>query len=101
MKCLPSSRNCGQKWPPSPAGLVAGEIEPPCADTRDKPPPTTGGKTITSSAFHAAPPQHDTLLAMICARPLDTRTFFRLFSEKHPTHSPSGDQNGVFAPSVP
>ena len=80
--------------------VVAGETGPPCADTRDNP-AGPAANTITSLAFHAAPPLVCTLVATTWVSPVDTRTFFKLFAAKNPIHWLSGDQNGVFAPSVP
>ena len=99
MKCVPSARNCGQKWLPSVA-VVAAVTGPPWAETRDSPPGPVVN-TMTSRAPHAAPPLVWTLAATICVSPLDTRIFLRLLAAKKPIHSPSADQNGVFAPSVP
>jgi len=61
----------------------------------------TGVITDASLAFHAAPPLVCTLVATTWVSPVDTRTFFKLFAAKNPIHWLSGDQNGVFAPSVP
>src|SRR3954466_7788527 len=99
MKWSPSPRNCGQKWLPS-LEVVAADTGPPLADTRNKPPGPVM-KTITSSAFHVAPPLVCTFGATTCVRALDTRVFFKVLAAKNPIHWPSGDQNGVLAPSVP
>ena len=99
MKWCPSPRNCGQKWLPSLA-VVAADTGPPCADTRDRPPGPVVNR-ITSWALHVAPPFVCTFVATTWMSPLDTRIFFKLLAEKNPIHSLSGDQNGVFPPSVP
>src|SRR4051794_23168267 len=99
MKGSPSPRNCGQKWLPS-LEVVAADTGPPLADTRNKPPGPVMN-TITSSAFHVAPPLVCTFAATTCVRALDTRVFFKVLAAKNPIHWPSGDQNGVLAPSVP
>src|SRR5215218_8330314 len=98
MKCLPPRRNCGEKRIPS--SIVERETGPPFAETRLKP-SRNPGKITTSSTFHAAPPNVDTSCAITCVRPLETRIFFSVFAAKNPTHSLSGDQKGVLAPSVP
>src|SRR5688500_4950964 len=95
--CRPSGRNCAENA----LSIFNGVSGPPVARTRVNE-PTKLGKTMSSWALHDAPENVvDTSWAMVCARPVEMRTFFKLFAAKNAIHSLSGDQNGVLAPSVP
>src|SRR5262249_27541716 len=101
---FPPGRICGQRWdisPFLPSGTVKGFGVPPPAETRNRPDSRLDGvKMMVSSGPQLAPRLTEALHRVKGAPPL-TETFFSLPSAKNPTHCPSGEKNGVSAPSVP
>src|SRR6266849_10004505 len=103
MKCFPSGRNTGQRWPASErdvSSFVNSAGVPPEDETRDNAPKASRANMIVPSGFHAPPrPLGASHSTWTC--PPDTSTFLSLPSAKNPIDLPSGDQNGKDAPCVP
>src|SRR5262249_2194538 len=101
---LPPGRISGQRWEVSPflrSGVVKGFGVPPSAETSNRPEiESVGVKMMVSSGPQLAPRLRDALQRVIGAPPL-RETFFSLPSAKNPTDCPSGEKNGLSAPSVP
>ena len=80
----------------------SGEGVPPAADTRPSAvlPPTVAEKTIVSSLAQA-PPRSATASHSVTVGPPVTAIFFSFPPLKKATHCPSGEKNGLAAPSLP
>src|SRR5262245_6322599 len=91
----------GQTWLfSSPANCVkARGAVPASSDTRSST-DHSDANTIEWSADHVAPKALGTSVSVVTAPPL-SGTFFRRPLEKNPSHCPSGEKNGIVAPSVP
>src|SRR5215471_18185422 len=100
----PPRRISGQRWDSSPFsrfGTVKGFGVPPLAETRNRPEKRLYGvKMIVSSGPQLAPRLTEALHRVKGAPPL-RETLFSLPSAKNPTECPSGEKNGLSAPSVP
>ncbi len=72
---------------------------PPSAGTPLRSPPSQP-KTIRSSGPHSAPIGFGTSVSVTGPCP-SSETLRTSLSAKKPTHRPSGEKNGLYAPSVP
>ena len=98
----PGSTN-GSRWLTSPfdaSSSVSGSGLPPEADTRMRP-ARNRPNTITSFDPQLTPYGSEGVSAMTLAGPPASATFRREPRDQKPTHSPSGDRNGLMASSVP
>src|SRR5437867_7578460 len=100
---LPPGRISGQRWEASPflrSRMVRGFGVPPAAETRNRPELKEGVSMMLSSGPQLAPRTAAALQRVKAAPPL-SETFFSLPSAKNPNDCPSGEKNGLSAPSVP
>src|SRR3989442_11618182 len=98
---LLDGNSSGQRWLRSSWRLVSASGVPPEAETRNSADPVSGVKTILSSDPHTAPRPFEEVSHTVTTLPLSTATFFSFLSVKNAIHLPSGEKNGVPAPSVP
>src|SRR5262245_2715053 len=101
---LPEGSTCGQRCVASESCVVAsGSGTPPSDDTRQRKrsgPFTAGVKTILSSRPQL-PPRPLAASHRVIEAPPATATFFSFPPAKNASHCPSGEKNGLAAPSVP
>src|SRR5262245_19534484 len=104
MTALPPGSSCGQRWlgGSSDLDLNNGSGVPPAADTLIKVVTCelSGANMILPSSDQSPPRPLGASHNVIAVPPL-TGIFFSLPGVKNPTHSPSGEKNGLKAPSVP
>src|SRR5262249_49468040 len=100
MTAVPPGNNCGHRCEISPlSSFVSGSGLPPPSGTRNKP-DACCAKTMKPSSDQL-PPANDRVSHNVMAAPPDTETFLSRPSAKNAIHCPSGEKNGLIAPSVP
>src|SRR5262245_43331754 len=97
---LPSGSGAGQASAPDVAPSSAAGVLDGSARTRNKPDPFTDPRTMESPS-QVAPSGGDATVQISMAVPPRTAIFLSVRPAKNPTHSPSGDTNGLAVPSEP
>ena len=93
----PSGSHWGQRCVFSPfasSSLVSGSAVPPAAGIRRSPEKTAGANTMVPSFPHDAPRLRSTGARVIGAPPV-TEIFLSSRGVTKPSHSPSGEKNGL------
>src|SRR5262245_5225526 len=97
---LPPGSTCGQRWEISPAASSVSVVTAPVEDTSDNPLRGSSAATMLPSSLQLAPRPDGASHRMTGALP-SNRVFFSLLPAKKPTHCPSVEKKGAYAPSVP
>jgi hypothetical protein len=104
---LPPRSACGQRCVISPFALssvVSGSGDPPSDDTRTSADRAHGERKMLPSSAHVAPRALSAAMPteqIVTGRPPAIAIFFSLAPARKPIHFPSGENNGLSAPSVP
>src|SRR5262245_7192871 len=98
MTAVPPGNNCGHRCDISPrSSFVSVSRIPPTSGTRNKP-DACCAKTMKPSSDQL-PPNNDGVSHKVIDAPPDTETFLSRPSAKNAIHCPSGEKNGLTAPS--
>src|SRR5579862_3166479 len=98
---LPSGRTCGQRCVNSPLCIsVNGVGAPPAEGIRDRPPPIVRAAMMLPSSPQP-PPRKLGAIHKAIADPPSTEIFCNFPDAEKPTHCPSGEKKGPYAPCVP
>src|SRR5262245_17621315 len=101
---LPPGRTSGQRWDTSPfvgSGMVRALGVPPAADTANRPDVAAAGVKMMVPSGPQLAPRLRNAPQRVKGAPPPRETLFSLPSAKNPTDCPSGEKNGLSAPSVP
>src|SRR5262245_15611252 len=97
---FPPGKACGQRWLSSPGSRSVREDSFPSGVIRDRPEKESSAAIMLPSSLQLAPrpagASHKTI-----GSPASSRIFLSFPAAKNPTHCPSGEKKGAYAPSVP